>query len=288
MARYEIIDKRQNMAIQKHKNMKAVLPPHLNEDDIAWNTGQIDELLHVKKGGFSTKRLMKIVNEFILGYKFIRHYKKAASIFGSARYGFTHKVYKDAEQMGYALAKEGFAVITGGGPGIMEAANKGALAAGGKSVGLNIELEHEQRINKYVKEASSFHYFFTRKVMLASASHVYVFFPGGFGTLDELFEMLTLVQTKKVSPITIILINKSFWTPLLQWIDQTVRHKDKAINRADTKLYHLVDSAEEATLYLRRLLAEKKLGLVSRASDTLAHKRAGIIMHHRDVKKKRD
>lgn len=268
------------------KKMKAVLPPHLEEDDIAWNTGQIDELLHVKKGGFSTRRLLKIMNEFILGYKFIRHYKKAVSVFGSARYGFGHHIYEDATQLGYSLAQEGFAVITGGGPGIMEAANKGALMAGGKSVGLNIELEHEQRINKYVKEASSFHYFFTRKVMLASASQVYVFFPGGYGTLDELFEMLTLVQTKKVSPITIILVNKSFWSPMIKWINQVMYEKDRAISQPDTKLFHLVDDAEEAIIYLRKMLRERKVGLESRAQDTLAHKKVGVIMNKEDAKKK--
>ena len=266
--------------------MKAVLPPHLNEEDIAWNTGQIDELLHVRRGGFSTRRLLKIMNEFILGYKFIRHYKKAVSIFGSARYGFGHSVYEDATQLGFALAQEGFAVITGGGPGIMEAANKGALMAGGKSVGLNIELEHEQRINKYVKESSSFHYFFTRKVMLASASHVYIYFPGGYGTLDELFEMLTLVQTKKVSPVTIILINKAFWSPMIKWINKTIYKTDAAITQADTKLFHLVDSAEEAIILLRKMLKDNKLGLASRAQDYLTHKKVGVLMHHDDWKKK--
>lgn len=263
---------------KKHKNVHAVLPPKLKKEDIAWSTGQIDELLHVEKGGFSTRRLLRIMNEFILGYKFIRHYKKAATIFGSARCGFEHKVYQDATKLGYDLAQEGFAVITGGGPGVMEAANKGALKAGGKSVGLNIQLEHEQRINKYVAEASSFHYFFTRKVMLASASQVYIFFPGGFGTLDELFEMLTLVQTKKVSPITIILINKDFWKPLLSWIKKTVQEKDHAIGKDDLELYHMVDSADEAMSYLRKMVAENKIGHHSRASDTLSHKREGVRM----------
>lgn len=263
---------------KKHKNVHAVLPPKMHSTDIAWSTGQLDELMHIEKGGFSTRRLLRIMNEFILGYKFIRHYKKAATIFGSARCGFEHKVYLEATKLGQSLAEEGFAVITGGGPGVMEAANKGALAAGGKSVGLNIQLEHEQRINKFVNESSSFHYFFTRKVMLASASQVYIFFPGGFGTMDELFEMLTLVQTKKVAPITILLVNKEFWKPLLAWVKKTMQEKDHAIASEDLDLFHLVDNAEEAIVYLRKMVAEHKLGHISRASDTLSHKKAGVRM----------
>ena len=263
---------------KKQKPMKAVLPPEVKEEDIAWSTGQLEKLEHVRKGGFSTRRLLKIMNEFILGYKFIRHYKKAVSIFGSARCGFEDKIYQDATRLGYALAKEGYAVVTGGGPGVMEAANKGALMAGGNSVGLNIQLEHEQRITQYVNESSSFHYFFTRKVMLASASQVYIFFPGGYGTMDELFEMLTLVQTKKVAPITIILVNKKFWTPLIKWIRTTVYEKGAAIDESDLQLFHLVDSAEEAVKFLKKRIEENKLGIVSRATDTLEHRKSGIRM----------
>ncbi len=218
------------------------------------------------------------MNEFILGYKFIRHYRKAATIFGSARCGFDHKVYQEATKLGYELAKERFAVITGGGPGVMEAANQGALQAGGHSVGLNIQLEHEQRINQYVNEASSFHYFFTRKVMLASASQVYIFFPGGYGTMDELFEMLTLTQTKKVSPITIILVNKSFWKPLIRWIEKTMYERDAAIDKSDLKLYHVVDNADEAMKLIKKVTTEKHIDHMSRAADTLAHAKEGVRM----------
>ncbi len=256
----------------------AILPPNVSEADVAWSTGQLDSLLSIKRGGFSSRRLIKIMNEFVNGYKFIRHYKKAVSIFGSARTSLDKRVYKEAHKLGYELAKAGFAVITGGGPGIMQAANEGALKFGGESVGLNIHLPNEQRINPYVNESTSFHYFFTRKVMLASVSQVYVFFPGGFGTMDEMFEMLTLIQTKKVAPIKIILVNKKFWSPMINWIKTTIYGHNKAIGKADVNLFNLVDNADEAMALVNKMVRQKKIGHVSRESDTLEHNPAGVVM----------
>ncbi len=272
------IDKSLEMKNTKQREVCAVLPPNIKEDDLAWTTGQLETLLNIRRGGFSSKRLLKIMNEFIAGYRFIRHYKKAVSIFGSARAGFREKVYQDATKLGFELASDGFAVITGGGPGIMEAANAGALKAGGESVGLNIQLPEEQRINQYVNESTSFHYFFTRKVMLASASQVYVFFPGGFGTMDELFEMLTLVQTKKVMPIKILLINRAFWEPLIEWITGTMYRKGKAIDRKDLDLFQLVDGADEAVEVIRKLEKHHKLRQRTNPADILEQKPSGIKM----------
>lgn len=263
---------------QHMRQVCAVLPPDVNEQDVAWSTGQLDSLLSIRKGGFSSRRLIKIMNEFVNGYKFIRHYKKAVSIFGSARNSLDKRVYKEAHNLGYDLAKAGFAVITGGGPGIMQAANEGALKFGGESVGLNIQLPNEQRINPYVNESTSFHYFFTRKVMLASVSQVYVFFPGGFGTMDELFEMLTLIQTKKVAPIKVILVNKRFWTPMLKWIQNTIFEHNRAISKSDLNLFHIVDNADEAMQLIHKMVRHKRIGHVSRESDTLEHKKEGVIM----------
>ena len=256
----------------------AILPPDVNESDVAWSTGQLDSLLSIRRGGFSSRRLIKIMNEFITGYKFIRHYKKAVSIFGSARTTLDKRVYDDARKLGYELAKGGFAVITGGGPGIMQAANEGALKFGGESVGLNIQLPNEQRINPYVNESTSFHYFFTRKVMLASVSQVYVFFPGGFGTMDELFEMLTLIQTKKVAPIKVILVNKRFWSPMMKWVTETIYGHNKAISKSDQKLFNVVDNADEAMELINHMVRAKKIGHVSRESDTLGFHHQGVVM----------
>mgnify|MGYP000467461210 CR=1 FL=1 len=266
--------------IKKLKNHRvcAVLPPNVNEEDMAWSTGQLETLINIRRGGFSSKRMLKIINEFVNGYKFIRHYKKAVTIFGSARTGFKDKVYEEATRLGFELASDNFAVITGGGPGIMEAANQGALKAGGESVGINIQLPTEQRINPYVNESASFHYFFTRKVMLATASQVYIFFPGGYGTMDELFEMLTLIQTKKVTPIEIILVDKEFWTPLLHWIEKTMYKDSKAISATDLKLMKLVKNADEALAEVRRLVKLKKIGHTARELNMLEQKKEGIVM----------
>ncbi len=192
-------------------------------------------------------RIFRIMAEFIDGFHFIADFKKAVTIFGSTSFPPQNRYYQEARKLGKLLAKEGFAVITGGGPGIMEAANLGATEVNGESVGLNIQLEAGERRNDYVKEGINFHYFFTRKVMLSFASQVYIFFPGGFGTLDEFFEMVTLVQTKKLTrPVPIIAVGKEYWQPLFGWLKREVYQKHKAIRKKDLEIFHLVDSAKEA------------------------------------------
>lgn len=204
-------------------------------------------------------RLIRIFIEFATGFNFLRKYCLAATIFGTARCKFDDRVYKDARALGGRLAADGFAVITGGGPGVMEAANAGAQAAGGDSVGLNIELPEEQSENGYLTDSKEFHYFFSRKVMLSFASEVYIFFPGGFGTLDEFFEIVTLIQTGKVQKsIPVILIGKEYWTPLLTWIEDTL-YANGAIDKGDMQLYHLVDSVDEAHTVIHTLLDVEKL-----------------------------
>jgi uncharacterized protein (TIGR00730 family) len=192
-----------------------------------------------------TWRVMRIMGEFVNGFYTLESLGAAFTIFGSARNGTDDPMYDQATLLGKMLAEEGFAIITGGGPGIMEAGNKGAKEANGISVGCNIELPFEQGTNAYVDISVNFRYFFVRKTMFMKYSEAFVIFPGGFGTMDELFEALTLIQTGKVRNFPVILFGKSYWTGLLDWI-KTAMLTEHKINADDLKLLVLTDSAEEA------------------------------------------
>lgn len=207
-------------------------------------------LLVCKPRKIESWRVFKIMSEFIEGFDIIRRYSLAVTFFGSARASLENTLYQQAEELARRLAKKSFTVITGGSAGIMQAANKGAFEAGGTSVGLNINLAETQTFNKYLTERFGFDHFFVRKVMLTYASEVYVYFPGGFGTLDEFFEIVTLVQTKKIRKVPIILFGKAYWTPLLAFIEKTLYEERSAINKEDMTLYTLVDSVDEAYDYI--------------------------------------
>lgn len=193
-----------------------------------------------------TWRIFRIMAEFVEGFQFLSESKKEVTFFGSARFDPNNHWYQEAEKLGRLLAKCGFTVITGGGPGIMEAGNKGAKEAGGESIGLNIQLPSEQRINSYVTRGRAFYYFFTRKVMLAASAQAYVYFPGGFGTLDEMFEIVTLIQTGKMKKTPVILVGKDYWEGLFAWMKEQLVETYQAIHPEDLKLMHIVDRAEEA------------------------------------------
>ncbi len=207
-------------------------------------------LLVCKPKKIESWRVFKIMSEFVEGFDIIRRYGLAVTFFGSARASLEDNVYAHAEELAGRLAKKGFAVITGGSSGVMQAANKGAFEAGGVSVGLNINLPDLQIYNPYLTERFGFDHFFVRKVMLTYASEVYVYFPGGFGTLDEFFEIVTLVQSKKIRKIPIILFGKEYWEPLLAFIEKTLYQEHAAIDESDMKLYTLVDSVDEAYDYI--------------------------------------
>jgi len=207
-------------------------------------------LLVCKPRKIESWRVFKIMSEFVEGFDIIRRYGLAVTIFGSARATLDDNSYAQASELAGRLAKKGFAVITGGSAGIMQAANKGAFEAGGASVGLNVELADQQNYNKYLTERFNFHHFFVRKVMLTYASEAYIYFPGGFGTLDEFFEIVTLVQTGKIRKVPIILIGRDFWQPLMEFIKKTLFQAHKSIDEKDMELYTLVDSIDEAYEYI--------------------------------------
>jgi hypothetical protein len=208
-------------------------------------------------------RLNKINEELRKGLSFIMGYPRAVSVYGSARFGADHALYHKAYTLSYRISKElGFSIVTGGGPGIMEAANKGAYDAGGDSLGLNIDLPKEQVINPYVKDSVEFYYFFTRKVTLSFSANAYIFFPGGFGTLDEFSEILELVQTKKIPPVPLILVDSAFWKPLDMYIKNTLLTDYKTISMEDTELYKITDE-DEKIIEIVRSAPEKKIPVQS-------------------------
>lgn len=215
-----------------------------------WVVGNNNTCIPATKDDFTGDiqwKIFKIMSEFVEGFEFISHLRNEVSVFGSARCTKKDPYYEVARKIGFLCGKAGYTMVTGGGPGMMEAANRGTYEAKGDSVGLTIELPMEQRTNRYVKRAQSFHYFFTRKVMLSASAQAYVFMPGGFGTLDELFEIVTLIQTGKMSDtVPVILVGKDFWNPLLKWVKSDVLTKRQYISKDDMTIFNVVETAEEA------------------------------------------
>jgi hypothetical protein len=218
-----------------------------------------EHLLRVPRDieGEDDVRLQRIHDELERGFDAMRDVDDGVSIFGSARIAEGHRWYDLCRETGHCLVDHGFSVITGGGPGLMEAANRGAAEAGGLSIGLNIELPHEQHTNPYVNRSLAFHYFFARKLMFVRYARAFVIFPGGFGTLDEMFESLTLIQTRRIKHFPTILVDTSHWRPLLDWIDTTLED-DGLIAPEDKELLVTADTPDEVCEHVVRASARQK------------------------------
>lgn len=202
-------------------------------------------------------RVFRIMAEFVDGFHELSEIGPAVSIFGSARTKQTSRWYKQAEKTAALLTKEGYAIITGAGPGIMEAGNKGAAKAKGISIGLNIDLPFEQKPNRYVKHLIDFHYFFCRKVMFVKYAKAFVIFPGGYGTLDEFFESITLIQTERMGKFPVILFGTKFWDGLIDWLRKSVL-KEKNIDPQDLDIFRVVDTPEDVVKAIKDFYANKK------------------------------
>jgi len=201
-------------------------------------------------------RVFRIMSEFVEGFEVLSRVGKAVSIFGSARTKQEAKDYKLGEEVAYHIAKAGFAIITGSGPGLMEAANKGAKRAGGHSVGLNIHIPSEQKPNKYVDTLLDFRYFFIRKVMFVKYAKAFVILPGGYGTLDEFFEAINLIQTDRISKFPVILFNSKYWNGLLDWLKAVVLENGN-ISPQDLDIFTVVDDPKEVANVIKKFYAKK-------------------------------
>ncbi len=210
-----------------------------------------------------TWRIFRIMSEFIEGFEVLSQVGEAVSIFGSARSKRNSENYRLAEEIAFLLAKEGFTIITGGGPGVMEAANKGAKKAKGISVGLNIRLPMEQKPNSFADILIEFRYFFARKVMFIKYAKAFVVLPGGFGTLDEFIEAITLIQTKRIGEFPVILVNSKFWKPMIRWMEKTLV-QEGMIDIGDLDIFTVVDSPAQVLEVIRDFYAQKKAAFLDR------------------------
>ena len=201
-------------------------------------------------------RLFRIIGEFVDGFDVLPQFLPAVTVYGSARLAEGHPYYDLSRRLAKALVAEGFSVLTGGGPGLMEGANRGAMEGEGRSLGLNIELPHEQNMNAYLTRGLSFRYFFVRKVMLVKYASAFFLLPGGYGTLDELFETLTLIQTKKIRPFPVILLGVEFWSGLVEWIRAEMLTRG-TVAEEDLALFHLTDDVDEAVRLAKKFKPEK-------------------------------
>jgi len=197
-------------------------------------------------------RVFKIIAEFVEGYEKLSRIGPSVAIFGSARTHFNDKYYKLAEEIAFQVVRKGYGVITGGGPGIMEAANKGAKRGEGKSIGINIDLPFEQRPNQFIDRDKliTFDHFFVRKTMFMKYAQGFIVLPGGFGTFDELFEAITLIQTKKIGRFPIVLVGEKFWSGLFEWVTDVMLNEEHNISAEDLHIFRIVDTAEEAVGYI--------------------------------------
>ncbi|HEX8919999.1 MAG TPA: TIGR00730 family Rossman fold protein [Pyrinomonadaceae bacterium] len=217
------------------------VPPHrLTQDEQLLETPKQDEFTHT-----DTWRVFRIMGEFVEGFDELASVTRGVSVFGSARTNREDPQYKAARETGALLVRAGFAVITGGGPGIMEAANRGAFEAGGLSIGCNIELPFEQNSNPYLTRYMKFKYFFVRKTMFVKYSTAFIIFPGGYGTLDELFEALTLIQTHKIKNFPVVLFGSHYWSGMIEWLEE-VMLKEAKISQSDLSMLRITDSPAEA------------------------------------------
>jgi uncharacterized protein (TIGR00730 family) len=233
-------------------------PAHVTEDEQLLEAPSQAEFIHT-----DTWRVFRIMGEFVEGFDNLATITRGVSVFGSARTIPDSPEYEAARETGALLARAGFAVITGGGPGIMEAANRGAFEAGGLSIGCNIELPFEQRPNPYLTRSLSFKYFFVRKTMFVKYSTAFLIFPGGYGTLDELFEALTLIQTRKIRNFPVVLFGTDYWGGMMKWVRERLLEEGK-ISQPDINLLHLTDSPSEAVeIVVKSQDALRKLDLTT-------------------------
>ena len=233
------------MPIARTKNSNGLKNGPRNRRDNALKPSPEEQL------GTDSWRIFRIMAEFVEAFEVMANVGPAVSVFGSARTRPDDPMFKAAEETSRLLAKEGLAVITGGGPGIMEAGNKGAFEAGGNSIGLNITLPQEQEGNRYQTISLDFHYFYARKVMFVKYASAFICFPGGFGTLDEFFEVLTLVQTLKVEPYPIVLYGSSYWTGLVEWLKEQLL-AGKFVDPEDVDIFRIVDSPKDAVRLVKQ------------------------------------